>query len=91
MTAVVVTGGSYVDLPGFDPAISRWVSEWDSNVSEFQVAPDGWWPANPATLTTITGRTADDTQQRLVVLPGQFGRPLPGVTRSPAPSGCGRA
>ena len=41
-----------------------------SNQSERQVATDGWWPALPVTLTSI--QTSDSTEQRLVVIPGQF-------------------
>ena len=85
--AIVVTGGSYTDLPDFNPAISRVTNDCEQNVEEFQVSSDGWWPSDPATVTTITGTTNDGTEQRLVVLPGQFqattavGDPLSGTER----------
>ena len=70
--AALIVGGSYVDISRFDPAISRWTTEWEAYPGEFQVASDGWWPANPVIVRTITGADLADTEQRLVVLPGQF-------------------
>ena len=72
---VVVTGGTYQDIPDFDPVISQWTDEWVVDNTETQVATDGWWPADTATLTTITGATQAATDQKLVILPGQFRRP----------------
>ena len=62
-------GGSYVDLavrPGHldvDDRVAR-------RPREYQAATSGWWPADPVTLTTI--ETTGGSEQRLVVLPGQF-------------------
>ena len=74
--SVIVTGGTYVDIPDFDPAISRWTHEWEQGAQERQVATDGWWPANLTTLSTIVTIMAsgdvDSRQQRLIVLPAQF-------------------
>ena len=69
--AAIVTGGAYVDIAGFDPSISRWTTEWEVGAAEFQVSTDGWWPADPVTVTTIE-TSANGAEQRLVVLPGQF-------------------
>ena len=33
-----MTGGTYIDIPDFNPAISRWTHEWEVNVTEFQVS-----------------------------------------------------
>ncbi|HJW76162.1 MAG TPA: FG-GAP-like repeat-containing protein [Thermoleophilia bacterium] len=74
-TAALVTGGTFVDLPEFNPAISRWVNEWQVDPQEFQVATKGWWPATTTTVKTIeTATPAGGLQweQRLVVVPGQF-------------------
>ena len=83
--AAIVTGGTYVDVPAFDPAISRWTYEWEVDVKEFQVSTDGWWPAKPVTVRTIG--SGADREQRLIVLPGQFlatsaaGAPVVGTER----------
>ena len=69
-TAAQVTAGFYVEREPFDPAISCWTTEWETYPVEFQVSADGWWPADPVTLTTI--ETAGGYEQKLVILPGQF-------------------
>ena len=70
ITAARVTAGSYVERDPFDPAIACWTTEWETYPVEFQVSTDGWWPADPVTLTTI--ETAGGYEQKLVILPGQF-------------------
>ena len=83
--SAVVTGGTYIDVPAFDPAISRWTYEWETNVNEFQVSTDGWWPEKPVAVRTIGSGAA--MEQRLIVLPGQFlatsaaGAPVKGTER----------
>ena len=68
--SVIVTGGTYHDYSGFDPAISTVTTEWSDPTPELQLATDGWWPSSPAVLSTI--QTPTGGEQRLVVLPGQF-------------------
>ena len=70
--AVVTGGGEYVDVPNFDPAISHFINEWETHIQEPQVCSDGWWPANPVTVSTID--TPEGLVQRLIVIPGQFMR-----------------
>ena len=70
VTAARVTAGSYVERDPFDPAIACWTTEWETYPVEFQVSTDGWWPADPVTLTTI--ETKGGYEQKLVILPGQF-------------------
>ena len=70
ITAARVTAGSYVERDPFDPAIACWTTEWETYPVEFQVSTDGWWPADPVTLTTI--ETEGGYEQKLVILPGQF-------------------
>ena len=83
--AAIVTGGTYVDIPNFDPAISRWTYEWEGNVKELQVSSTGWWPVNPVTVSTID--KPNGREQRLNVSPGQFlatsaaGAPVIGTER----------
>jgi len=68
--AAFITGGSYVDVTQFDPAISAWTTEWEVSPQEYQIATSGWWPADPTSVSTIA--TTGGPEQRLVVLPGQF-------------------
>ena len=68
--SAIVTGGTYVDYAGFNPAISRWTYEWEVDPQEPQVWTDGWWPSNPVTVRTID--TLDGSKQKLIVHPGQF-------------------
>ena len=83
--AAIVSGGSYVDYSGFDPAISTVTGGWSGDIPELQIAPDGWWPTSPVTVSTIN--TPDGVEQRLIVLPGQFlatsaaGQPVVGTER----------
>ncbi len=72
VSGAIVTDGEYVDVLDFDPAISHFVNEWETHVQEPQVCSDGWWPANPVTVSTID--TPDGLVQRLIVIPGQFMR-----------------
>ena len=68
--SAIVTSGTYVDISSFDPAISRWTTEWEANPKEIQVATDGWWPETPVQVRTVG--TSGGGDQRLIVLPGQF-------------------
>jgi alpha-tubulin suppressor-like RCC1 family protein len=83
--SAVVMGGTYIDVPAFNPAISRWTYEWETNAKEFQVSTDGWWPEKPVAVRTIG--SGADMEQRLIVLPGQFlatsaaGAPVLGTER----------
>jgi alpha-tubulin suppressor-like RCC1 family protein len=72
VSGAIVTDGEYFDVPGFDPAISHFVNEWETHIQEPQVCSDGWWPANPVTVSTID--TPEGLVQRLIVIPGQFMR-----------------
>ena len=68
--SAIVTGGTYVDYAGFNPAISRWTYEWEVDPQEPQVWTDGWWPSHPVTVRTID--TLDGSKQKVIVHPGQF-------------------
>ena len=70
----------------FDPAISRFTVEWEVGAAEFQVAPGGFWPSQPALLTTR--ETPSGYDQNLIVVPAQF-QATAVDRRSAAPSGCG--
>ncbi len=67
---VVFTAGTYSDRADFDPVISRPGVEWEVGADEFQVAPSGFWPADPGVLTTI--QTPAGFDQKLVIVPAQF-------------------
>ena len=75
VSGAVLTDGQYVDILNFDPAISHFVNEWETHIEEPQVCSDGWWPANPVTVSTID--TPEGLVQRLIVIPGQFFRTSP--------------
>ncbi len=66
---LIVTGGSYVDLPEFDPLMSRHEFEWEIGVTEPQECLAGFWPSQPIGVNSLRG---DPIQQSLVVIPGQF-------------------
>ena len=68
--------GSYTDLPGFEPAISRLTTDWEVNVSEFQVATSEFWPVQPGVLTTIEIPEGYKYKQTFVAVPAQF-KPTP--------------
>ena len=70
VTGVIVTGGTYTDYPDFDPAISSATSGWYTDSTESMSHADGWSPASPATVTTVS--TPDGRRQQLVLVLGQF-------------------
>jgi alpha-tubulin suppressor-like RCC1 family protein len=66
---VLLGDGSFTEEEPFDPVIAATTSGWVGAFPENQVSSEGFWPASPATLTSIetTGLV-----QNLVVVPGQF-------------------
>jgi hypothetical protein len=84
VTAAIVTGGKYVDIPDFDPAIGHAANEWEANPAEPQICADGWWPSSPVMVSSLD--TPDGLEQQLIVT-GQFmrtsddGDPIIGVER----------
>ncbi len=67
---VLVTAGTYIDLPGLDPVISRPTQEWEQAVTEPQICLPAFWPSLMASINTV-GSDAN-ASQTLVVTPGQF-------------------
>ena len=78
--AAIITDGSYVDLTDFNPVISRWTTDTETNPAEYEVATDGWWPSNKVVVRTVFGTTPADSHQWLVIMPGQFQAALGGST-----------
>ena len=69
---VLLTAGTFVEDRPFDPVIARTVTGWDTDVDENQVSSEGFWPASPVTLRSLSTTSGADLQQTLVVVPGQF-------------------
>jgi hypothetical protein len=67
---LMVTGGSYIELPDFDPLISRRKFEWERGVTEPQECLEGFSPSQPIAVNGL--RSTGPLEQRLVVIPGQF-------------------
>ncbi len=66
--------GEFVEIQDFDPSISRHTTEWEVGPTENQIAVEGWWPAEPASVNTLEkpGALKRQRQQQLVVVPAQF-------------------
>lgn len=67
---VLITGGSYTDIPNFDPVISRPKQEWERHTTEPSVCLDAFWPSSIASINTLP--VFEHIQQSLVLVPGQF-------------------
>ncbi|MFC1897248.1 PKD domain-containing protein [Chloroflexota bacterium] len=67
---ILLLNGSYEDIYGFDPVITRPTNEWELVSDEIQLLPPTFWPAELATVNTL--ETGGDLIQTLVVTPGQF-------------------
>ena len=70
------TGGTYEDVPGFDPLIARPAND-DYTLPEPQFINNAWHPSKLHTLVSLQAGAGQE--QRLVIVPGQF------VTTSSAP------
>jgi len=69
--SVLFIGGSYSDLEGFDPVISRPVT--DTGLAEPSFLALEWYPAHLAVINRVP--TANELLERLVVVPGQYRNP----------------
>ena len=67
---VVLLGGTYEDIPGFDPVITRPTTEWELVTEEIQLLPQARWPSEIGTVNTLD--TGSELIQTLIVTPGQF-------------------
>ena len=68
---VLMTGGSFTEIIGFDPVITTIISQEVDLVGEGLYFSQALYPASPASVNRFL--TADGAfQQRLVVTPGQF-------------------
>jgi alpha-tubulin suppressor-like RCC1 family protein len=82
---VLITGATFSEQDGFDPAIGALSTGWTSGVVENLSAPDGFWPASLTGVASL--ETSVGVSQTLVVIPGQFkrtsapGEPVVGVQR----------
>jgi len=70
--SAIVTDSAYFDIDPFSPTLSEWTNEWQINGVKLRAAPDGWWPADSAMVSTIQGATPEQSDQTLIVLPGRF-------------------
>jgi hypothetical protein len=70
---VLMLGGTFTDVTGFDPVISLVISDSISSApaGEPTYREDHWYPAQIATINRFLGRDGQ-SRDRLVVLPGQF-------------------
>ncbi len=66
----ILLSGSFTDIPGFNPLITRPTNEWELVSEEIQLLPPSFWPAELAAINTL--ETSSGLIQTLVVTPGQF-------------------
>jgi hypothetical protein len=62
--------GTYHDVEGFNPVITRPTNEWEVVSEEIQLLPPTFWPSEIATIKTL--ETGTGLIQNLVVIPGRF-------------------
>jgi hypothetical protein len=66
----LVVSGTYREIPGFDPVITRPTDEWEVGAAEQQVDLQAYWPSELATVNSL--ETGGNVTQTLVIVPGQF-------------------
>jgi len=66
----LVVGGTYREILGFDPVITRPTNEWEVGATEQQVDLQSYWPSELATVNSL--ETGGNVTQTLVIIPGQF-------------------
>ena len=69
---VLMLGGTFTDLPNFNPAISRVVTEELYLTDEPLYPTDEWYPVAVATINRFLNAQKGQSSERLVVIPGQF-------------------
>ena len=67
---VLMTGGSFVDIPLADPVISTLITDDNYTYPESTFPVDEWYPVHMASINRAL--TIDGPKERLVIVPGQF-------------------
>ena len=68
---VLMVGGSFTDIDGFNPMVSQIITDEQYIASEPGFALDYFYPVLPGTINRFLS-IEGETRERLVVIPGQF-------------------
>jgi hypothetical protein len=69
---VLMLGGTFTDIPNFNPVMSRMITEELYLVDEPPYPTDEWYPVSPATINRFLNAQTGQSNERLVLIPGQF-------------------